>query len=70
MNALEIQQQIEHDFHNLSTFEGGHVTVSVTDGTVVLKGHVGTWAEYDEAEVVALGAPGVRRVENLLGISP
>ncbi|HET9096795.1 MAG TPA: BON domain-containing protein [Candidatus Baltobacteraceae bacterium] len=70
MNALEIAQQIEHDFHNLSTFEGGHIAVSVTGDTVVLKGHVGTWAEYDEAEVVALGAPGVRRVENLLGISP
>lgn len=70
MDAVDIRKQIEHDFHNLSTFEPGHVTVSVTDGTVVLKGHVGTWAEYDEAEVVALGVPGVRRVENLLSISP
>lgn len=70
MNASEIQEQIRHDLDILATFDAGHVSVTVTDGTVVLKGHVGTWAEYDEAEMVALGAPGVRSVQNLLGISP
>lgn len=70
MDAAQIRKQIEQDFQNLATFDAGHISVTVADDIVILKGRVGTWAEYDEAELVALGAPGVRRVQNLLGISP
>lgn len=70
MESSEIRDRIEKDFRNLATVDAGHISVIVKDDTVVLKGHVGNWAEYDEAELVALGAPGVRRVQNLLGISP
>lgn len=70
MEALDIKQRIEHDFYNIAAVDAQHVQVSVDDDVVTLKGRVGTWAEYDQAELVALGAPGVRRVRNLLGISP
>lgn len=70
MDTSQIQEQVLQDFRNLATFDPGRISVSVEEGTVVLKGHVDTWADYEEAELVALGVPGVRRVRNLLGISP
>ncbi len=70
MEASEIKARIEHDFANLAAVDAQHILVNVQDDTVTLKGRVGTWAEYDQAELVALGSPGVRRVKNLLGISP
>lgn len=70
MEASEIRERIEKDFRNLAAVDAAHISVNVHDDTVVLKGRVGNWAEYDQAELVALGTPGVRRVQNLLGISP
>jgi osmotically-inducible protein OsmY len=70
MEASEIKQRIEHDFCNIAAVDAQHILVCVDQDIVTLKGRVGTWAEYDQAELVALGAPGVRGVRNLLGISP
>ena len=37
---------------------------------VTLTGHVGTWLQRDIAERAAAGAPGIRRVDNLITVEP
>jgi osmotically-inducible protein OsmY len=37
---------------------------------VILRGAVHSWAEREEAERAAWAAPGVKRVQNLITVSP
>jgi osmotically-inducible protein OsmY len=53
-----------------ANLEAGRITVTVTNGTVLLSGKVESPAERDAAERAAWSAPGVVEVENRLVIMP
>jgi len=46
------------------------VTAHAAGDVVTLTGHVGTWLQRDIAERAAAGAPGIRRVDNLITVEP
>jgi osmotically-inducible protein OsmY len=68
--ANEIKQKIEEAFRRSAEVDANRVAVESHDGEIVLKGAVRSWAERQEAERVAWSAPGVKRVDNQITISP
>jgi osmotically-inducible protein OsmY len=64
----DIKSKIEVAFKRNAEVDAGHVQVETDDGTVILKGKVGSWTELSEAERVAWTAPGVTDVDNRLTV--
>jgi osmotically-inducible protein OsmY len=48
--------------------DADRIQIIVQDNTAILRGSVGSWAERQEVERVALSAPGITSVENLIVI--
>jgi osmotically-inducible protein OsmY len=67
MLARNIKDQLNRDWITFPV--GDAVSVKVKDGLVTLTGEVNTWAEYDEAEDVALNTVGVWAVHNELSVT-
>jgi osmotically-inducible protein OsmY len=68
--TAEIKHRIEEAFRRSAELDASRITVEVDGSTVILKGTVRSWAERQEAERAAWGAPGVTKVENRIVISP
>jgi osmotically-inducible protein OsmY len=66
----DVKQKIEDALKRSAEMDARRVDVQVHDGEVVLRGNVRSWYEREEAERAAWAAPGVRRVEDLITISP
>lgn len=64
----DIKSKIEAAFTRNAEVDADHVQVETDDGTVILKGKVGSWTELAEAERVAWTAPGVTDVDNRLTV--
>ncbi|HWL83022.1 MAG TPA: BON domain-containing protein [Roseomonas sp.] len=64
----DVRQRIEEALRRDAELEVGRLTISVTDGRVVLGGHVRTPRERQAAERAAWSAPGVREVEDRISI--
>jgi osmotically-inducible protein OsmY len=65
----DIKAKIEAAFRRDAVVDAQYIKVE-TRGHVMLRGHVQTWLERDEAERSAWAAPGVTNVENLISRSP
>jgi hypothetical protein len=70
MAARDVRHRIVEAFHRNADLDARHVKAHAAGDVVTLTGHVGTWLQRDIAERAAAGAPGIRRVDNLITVEP
>lgn len=60
----DVEDRIRRALERSADLEASHISASVKDGTVTLRGTVGAWIERETAERSARAAPGVVAVKN------
>jgi osmotically-inducible protein OsmY len=70
LKAGDVRDKIEAAFRRSAEIDARRVNVTVHDSTIVLSGHVRSFAERREAEKAAWAAPGVAQVDDRLTIVP
>jgi len=70
VSPADIKRKIEEAFKRNAEIDANRIQVKSSDGEVVLEGTVRSWAERQEAERVAWAAPGVKKVEDRIRVSP
>jgi len=68
-HAADVQDSINKAFKRNAAVDADELTVSIDNGTVTVKGTVGSWAEHDEAIDAAWAAPGVTSVRDDMTIA-
>jgi osmotically-inducible protein OsmY len=66
----DIRRRIVGALHRNADLNARHIDVSVSGGTVTLKGVVSTCLQREVAEQAATGAPGIALVENHIVVEP
>ena len=66
----DVTTLIKAALHRRAESEAKHIDVETADGVVTLKGSVHSWGQRIDAENAAWAAPGVRKVNDLLVVSP
>jgi osmotically-inducible protein OsmY len=69
VRASEVKQKITNALVRNAELDADQVKVETTDGKVILKGKVHSFAERRQAELAAWSAPGVAEVENDIAIT-
>ena len=70
VNASDVKIKIEDALKRNAEIDANRIKVeTTTDGKVVLRGYVRSWAEREEAEHAAWAAPGVTNVDDLTTIN-
>lgn len=70
VNPSAVEQQIKNAFVRNARFDARQITVTASDGTAHLSGHVHSLAEKRTAEAAANCAPGVISVDDHLAVVP
>jgi osmotically-inducible protein OsmY len=68
IKATDVKQKIEDAFKRHAVLDAKDIEVNVDRSTVILKGHVHSWQELEDASRAAWAAPGVIAVENRLSV--
>jgi osmotically-inducible protein OsmY len=63
-----VRRTIERALERHAEHAAKHVQVAISDGKVILKGQVPSWAERNAVEGAVRGTPGVRKIDNQLRI--
>ena len=68
IKVSNVKQKIEDAFKRHAILDAKDIEVNVDSSTVILKGHVHSWQEREDASQAAWAAPGVIAVENNLAV--
>jgi hypothetical protein len=66
----DVKKELERTFIQLAALHANQIQIEVDGGKVILRGIVRAWIEKTDAEVAALGVPGVTGVVNRLEVTP
>lgn len=66
----DVQRRIKRALHHNADLDGRHISVTVSDEVVTLRGTVGSWMQRDAAERAAGSAQGITRVDNEIVVEP
>jgi osmotically-inducible protein OsmY len=67
----DIRRRIMQALHRNADVDARHIDVAIgDDDAVILTGTVGSWAQRDAAERATGSAPGIRRVDNRIIVTP
>lgn len=66
----DVKHRIEQALERAADLDAQKISVEATNGKVILRGSVHSWAERDDAEWAAWAAPGVSGVENDIRVAP
>lgn len=70
VRAAEVKDKIEAALRRSAELDAQKIVVEATEGKVVLRGTVRSWAEHEDALTAAWSAPGVTLVDDHLSIRP
>jgi osmotically-inducible protein OsmY len=70
VSVPDVQAKIEAALKRSAEIDARRINVAVADGKVTLTGNVHSWFERNEARRAAWAAPGVREVEDHIGVTP
>jgi osmotically-inducible protein OsmY len=66
----EVKSKIEEALTRAAELDANHIKIQVDGTKVILRGHIRSWVEREEAERTAWSAPGVTEVINEIVVAP
>jgi osmotically-inducible protein OsmY len=67
-SVADVRQRIESAFRRHAELDAHQISLETTDGRVILRGTVRSWAAREDAERAAWSAPGVTAVDDQLAV--
>ena len=67
-DAADVKDEIVRAFRRNASLDADHLRISTSEGKVIIKGSVRSWAEHDDALAAAWAAPGVVEVEDRITV--